>query len=149
MSYHFEPLVRGIVDPLDPKQLAEDHKCSVKTAKRIINQVKTEEIWINSTYQVAVKKIRATKAMPEMIHLSIKRRDKAPVTDWRDKQEIKNQLVGAECEGIELYPAESRLTDMVNQYHLWVFSSPDHTMPWGWNTRAVETEAKGSAKQRR
>lgn len=39
--------------------------------------------------------------------------------DWRDFQRIKNDLVGAEWEAIELYPAESRLMDPSNYYMLW------------------------------
>jgi hypothetical protein len=37
------------------------------------------------------------------------------VHDWRDLQRIKNQLVGPECEAVELYPAESRKVDTANQ----------------------------------
>lgn len=55
-----------------------------------------------------------------VLHLSIKRNDRKPVHDWRDLQRIKNELVGPEAEAVELYPAESRLVDAANQYHLWV-----------------------------
>lgn len=75
----------------------------------------TKTIWANETYCVHVED------HGELVHLSIKRHDREPVTDWRDKQEIKNQLVGPECEGLELYPAESRVVDTANQYHLWCF----------------------------
>ncbi len=85
------------------------------------------------------------------IHLSIKRNDKEPIHDWRDLQEIKNQLVGEENEAFELYPAESRLVDMANQYHLWVFKDKELKMPIGFNTRGVgskEDAEKIGAKQR-
>jgi hypothetical protein len=39
--------------------------------------------------------------------------------DWRDFQCIKNDLVGAEWEALELYPAESRLVDPSNYFILW------------------------------
>ena len=52
----------------------------------------------------------------DMFWLSIKRRDRAPVHDWRELQQIKNMIVGDEHEGFEVYPAESRLVDTANQY---------------------------------
>lgn len=55
-----------------------------------------------------------------IVHLSIKRNDRKPIHSWADLQWIKNQLVGPETEAIELYPAESRVIDAANQYHLWV-----------------------------
>ena len=51
-------------------------------------------------------------------YLSIKRRDREPLCDWRAKQRIKNAILGDEWEAIEMYPAESRLVDTANQYHL-------------------------------
>lgn len=57
--------------------------------------------------------------------------------DWRDLQAIKNELVGPEHEAIELYPAESRLVDTANQYHLWVLKDPSQRIPVGWTQRLV------------
>ena len=87
------------------------------------------ETWLNSRYQVEVDRLSA----PPMVHLSIKRRDQQPVHDWRDLQRIKNELVGPEFEGIELYPAESRVVDTANQYHLWVVAEPGYRFEIGWN----------------
>lgn len=42
--------------------------------------------------------------------------DGEPRHDWRDMQHIKNDLVGEEWEGLELFPAESRLLDPSNYY---------------------------------
>lgn len=41
--------------------------------------------------------------------------------DWREYQQIKNDLVGPEWEAVELYPAESRLVDPSNAFYLWCF----------------------------
>lgn len=51
------------------------------------------ETWVNSLYQVNVRR------GPEITWLSIKRRDKQPIHDWRDLQDIKNQLVGPVAKG--------------------------------------------------
>lgn len=84
-----------------------------------------------------------------VVHLSIRRVDRAPARDWRDLQRIKNQLVGPECEGIELYPAESRLLDSANQFHLWVAKDPGWRFPFGYfDGRIVSSESGGGAVQR-
>ena len=86
-----------------------------------------------------------------VIWLSIKRRDKAPVHDWRDLQVIKNLIVGPEHEGFEIYPAESRLVDTANQYHVFVFLDPKVRLPVGFRTREVtgaEQAAAVGARQR-
>jgi len=110
------------------------------------------EVFRNSTYQV-VKRIyvSANDAVPGLVWLSIKRIDKESIHDWREFQEIKNELVGKECEGVELYPAESRCVDMANQYHLWVFDKAGYRLPFGFDERAIGTPEEAEeigAKQR-
>lgn len=97
-----------------------------------------ERIFRNSRYQVWVREFKkdAEEGDAGMMHLSIKRNDKAPLHDWRDLQRIKNELCGAEREAIELYPAESRLVDSANQYHLWVLPEGEH-VPVGFRERLV------------
>lgn len=104
-----------------------------------------EEIWLNSRYQVIIRE------ETDFSHLSIKRHDKEPIHDWRDLQRIKNELVGPECEGIELYPAESRLLDTANQFHLWVRKNPNERLPYGFDcsrTVANYVSPESGAKQR-
>jgi hypothetical protein len=99
-----------------------------------------EVIWLNELYQVAVRPadlIDANGGWPALIHLSIKRRDRRPIHDWRDLQEIKNQIVGPEHEAIELYPAESRRVDSANQYHLFVLKDAKIRFPFGFQSRYV------------
>lgn len=74
------------------------------------------------------------------IHLAIQRNDGGPCMNWRDFQTIKNQLVGAEHEAIEIYPAESRLVDTANEYHLWVYADPSFRIPAGFRHRFVTSE---------
>jgi hypothetical protein len=72
-----------------------------------------------------------------MIHLEICRKDNEPVRSWPALQRIKNELVGPECEGVELFPAESRLIDTVNAYHLWVYTDTKDRFPFEIKGRAV------------
>jgi len=93
------------------------------------------KFFVNSRYQVNVTKFMIDPPFGRCIHLSIKTRDKAPHHDWRDFQRIKNEIVGPEFEAVELYPAESRLVDTSNQYHLWCFL--DFKFPFGYRNREV------------
>ncbi len=104
-----------------------------------------ETIWVNSRYQVYMRRFGEPPNV--LVHLSIKRRDKREIRDWRDFQRIKNELVGPEAEAIEIFPAESRLVDTANQYHLWVF--PYLRIPFGFDSGRFVSEANiGSARQR-
>lgn len=96
-----------------------------------------EALYVNNRYQVAVRRLPPREGWPPLIHLSIKRRDKAPIHDWRDLQRIKNELVGPAHEAVELYPAESRLVDSSNQFHLWCSADPVFRFPFGWRERLV------------
>lgn len=65
------------------------------------------------------------------INLDIKRLDGGSDKNWRDFQQIKNELIGPEHEAVELFPAESRLVDTSNQYHLWVHVDTGYRFPFG------------------
>jgi hypothetical protein len=105
-------------------------------------------VWRNSRYQVWVSELKTPLGL--VTHLSIKRNDRKPVHDWRDLQRIKNELCAPEREAMEIYPAESRLVDTANQFHLWVLA-PGVQVPIGFfDGRLVnDNESPGlSAKQR-
>ena len=80
-----------------------------------------EEQYANDKYVVNLRRVPSQNDDTEMIHLSIRRQDRGAAHDWRDFQRIKNELAGPEWEAVEIYPAESRLVDAANQYHLWCF----------------------------
>lgn len=106
------------------------------------------EFWKNDRYQVQKRLIEQGPGAAPWVWLSIHRLDRAPCRDWRDFQRIKNQLVGAECEGIELYPAESRLVDAANEYHVICSTDPAWRFPFGFQERLVSNAPGGKAKQR-
>lgn len=82
-----------------------------------------------------------------VVHLSIRRNDRTTAKDWRDFQRIKNELAGPEWEAVELFPAESRLVDSANQYHLWCYASG---IPVGFSGRFVtDSKSISGSKQRR
>jgi hypothetical protein len=125
-------------------------KMSDEDWKTHAQQMNDNDVWLNDTYQVNVTR---TKGEPcDLLHLSIKRIDKQPIRAWRDLQQIKNEIVGPEYEGVELFPAESRLADSANQYHIWVIDDPTYRFPFGFQERFVldgtgEIEADNSRQE--
>jgi hypothetical protein len=122
-----------------------DLRCDRATAEQQWAGIMTTEYWLNHLYQVNKYEvlIRADGKLthpegwpPVMVWLSIKRRDKGVIKDWRDMQRIKNELCDPECEGVELYPAESRLVDESNQYHIFV-APKGYRFPFGYDYRSV------------
>lgn len=95
---------------------------SMEAARKVYEEEFIEgESWMNDHY-VVIK-----KELPNgFTHLSIRRTDRKACRDWRDFQQMKNQLCGDEREGVELYPAESRLVDTANQFHIWVAPPGTH-----------------------
>lgn len=97
-------------------------------------------IYRNSIYQVEIEIVELPPPFGRSFYLSIKTLDKQPRHDWREMQRIKNELVGEEVEAVELYPAESRLVDTANQFHMFCFPKlqfPDKRLPFGYQERLV------------
>lgn len=113
-----------------------------------IQRMEAEEYWRNDKYQVSIFEQAVPDGFPAMLHLSIKRHDRSPVFSWRDIQSIKNELVGPEHEAVQLFPAESRLVDGANQYHLFAFREPGVRFPFGFPNRVVGDEPLGKARNR-
>jgi hypothetical protein len=91
-------------------------------------QLLSWDIYCNEIYQVMIEK------NGPLIHMCIRRHDGQPCKDWKERQQIKSQLIGPEYEAVELFPAESRLIDTTNEYHLWVHPSPQYRFPFGFNS---------------
>lgn len=123
-------------DPVPPSEaqiadIAKTSGFSIDDVRAQIASVLSDVLYVNSRYQVAMRD------QGELVHLSIKRIDQSPVHDWRDLQRIKNELIGPECEAVELYPATSRLVDTSTQYHLWCCRNPAFRFPFGFADRLV------------
>jgi hypothetical protein len=109
-----------------------------------------DEVWANRIYTAFVLYDNEEHSREGFCHLSIKRRDRDAAHDWRHFQWIKNDVLGPEREAIELYPAESRLVDGANQYHLWVWPAGQR-IPLGFEGRTVGGSAEAAlvgARQR-
>lgn len=122
------------------KALAQPVEAIRAEFQRILTE---EELLVNSRYQVNRRHFAEG-----WVHLSVKRLDQAPIHDWRDLMRIKDDLVGPECEAIEIYPAQSRLADSANQYHLWCSTDPTYRFPFGFQARMVNDIQVGPHGQR-
>lgn len=134
----------------DHKALTEEQISGIMAAggisrddviKIFVEEISTSRIVKNNIYQVAIKDTMLDGQSGHMLHLSIKRIDRKPVgiERFRDFQRIKNELVGPENEAVEIYPAESRLVDSANQYHLWTFKRTSDRFPFGMSDRRFVT----------
>ena len=137
-----DPNTINLVDSKS-KSIIDDEHDAYSVLYNYVLECTSGEVWMNDKYQVARNEHGV------LIHLSIKRLDKSPLErDWRDYQAIKNQLIGKECEAIELFPAESRLVDNANQFHLWGWGNPEIRVPVGWNDRMVSDNPIAKSQQR-
>lgn len=119
----------------DPTRTAEQYR-------EVYLSLLSDEHYVNSRYHVVVRRspIDLGWGLSTLAHLSIKRLDQQTIHDWRDLQRIKDELIGPECEAVELYPAASRCVDTANQYHLWVVVDPEYRFPFGFNEGRLQLD---------
>lgn len=102
--------------------------------ERSMQQATPVQVWENELYFV-----RVFQHAP-FIHLEITAKDEQRSKDWRHFQLIKNQIVGPECEAVELFPAAERSVEASRQHHLWVVADPHFRFPFGFHNRFVLAE---------
>lgn len=147
--YKWRPLQRGVALPPSEQLIQDQIHLSGASREQVLASLAREEaeveIWMNDIYQVTR---RVLDFEHRIVHLNIRRRDGGPIMrDWRHFQRIKNELIGEECEAVELYPAESRLVDTSNKYHLIGVADPEFRFPFGdifGNERDVCYESGGT-----
>lgn len=104
------------------------------------------DLWANDRYVACVER----RPDGTVKSISVHRRDRKPIRDWRHMQAIKNDIAGYETEAVELFPADSRLMDTSNEYWLWCLP-PGEQFGMGFTERHVSTPeeaARVGARQR-
>lgn len=96
----------------------------------IEERVRESASWI--TYRNNIYLVVIEMSSP-LIHACIRRHDRKPCTDWNHMQQIKSELIGPEHEAVELFPAESRLINTANEYHLWAHPKAGFRFPFGFS----------------
>ncbi len=120
--------------PESPKEVRK------QAAKQLHLEEKNTEYWLSPTFQVAKRVLMGHEhgfGEKTPTYLSIKRHDKERFHDWRVIQKIKTSILGPEWEAVEMYPAESRVVDTCNQYHL--FCWEEEFPVYVFNERCVMT----------
>lgn len=118
-------------------KLCEDQGRPVtrEAVERMMDTKADQEMWQNSRYTVLVFRDEEQEpGCPQMIHLSIRRNDRTRPREerYRDFQRIKSEIVGPDHEGVELYPAEHRVADLADQYHIYVIADPEFQFGFGF-----------------
>ena len=122
-------------------------KPTLRTAKTLFEDSCNEVWYANNLYQVNVDYGQWDEDKKDgLIHLSIKNHDRTTHIPWQDKQWIKNDICGEEMEAVEIFPAESRMVNTANQYHLWVMNEIPIGFPAG--LRLVSEEQPGGEGSR-
>ena len=76
---------------------------------------------INNAYSVQFSKFRNEILGQDVIHLWIRRHDGKKFIPWAHFQRIKDDLVGKDWQGIQVYPKRDKIVDQADMYHLWCF----------------------------
>lgn len=125
-SEKMTPFERAEMDIPTLEEAMTAGNLSAQEAQQQIDWMKSQAVYINNLYQVNIE------FMPEEgAHLMIRRIDRQPIHNWGHFQQIKNELLGKECEAIEIYPKVSRLVDDKNHYHLFGYRTPNFKFPFG------------------
>jgi hypothetical protein len=76
------------------------------------------EGYLNNRYSVQISDEATDWGL--VVHLWIQRHDGDMVRSWADMQRIKNELVGPNRVGVEVFPPVKELLDQANIAHIWV-----------------------------
>ena len=120
------PMQRVERVPMKPEQRAI--MLAKGATEEMLASLEREEMWGNDLYVASCTR----REDGSVYELSIRRRDREAVHDWRHFQRIKNEIAGFEVEAVELYPSMQRVMDTANQYYLWCLP-PGEMLPVGFN----------------
>jgi len=95
-------------------------------------------VYEDDTYRVEVKK--HPYGDDTYFWADINRKDGSTVLSWSDLQGIKNDIFGVDSEAVMLFPAEERLVDEANHYHLFVLRDKTKRFDFGFKYRRVKDE---------
>ena len=128
---------------------------SKSVAQMLLNKKLQSQCWYskNGKYKVVIEKITKGDGMchddffegTTWLSIRINNGDDY-LCDWREFQQIKNDLCGEAYCGIEIYPPESRMVDTVNVFHLWVFPE-GKDIPLGYMFRDVSFDQEPNQRQ--
>ncbi len=96
-----------------------------------------QETYRNSRYQIQVQRWTSQEGGAGLVALLCQRLDGLALFPYRDKMRIKDEIVHAQCEGVELLPARSRVVVPQKGCLLWIIDDPTFRFPFGFPSRFV------------
>ena len=118
----WQPLVR------DPDWYRDQKRAEVAETVRAkfpdisdgaLDDLISDETWGNDRYTVSVHLLDGDR--DGFVELAVHNHNRTPHVPWRHLQQIKNEVMGADREAVQLFPAEDRLVDTANEYWLYVY----------------------------
>ena len=85
-----------------------------------IDDLMNDETWGNDRYTVTVHFLNGDR--DGFVEITIHNHRRTTHIPWRHLQQIKNEVLGADREAVQLFPAEDRLVDTANEY--WLYAYP-------------------------
>ena len=125
-----KPTPKKVWRPLvkDPEWYREEKRAEVAEMVRAkfpdigdeaLDQLISDETWGNDRYTVNVHLLDGSR--DGFVELAVHNHNRTPHVPWRHLQQIKDEVVGADREAVQLFPAEGRLVDTANEYWLYVY----------------------------
>ena len=85
-----------------------------------IDDLMNDETWGNDRYTVTVHFLDGDR--DGFVEITVHNHRRTTHIPWRHLQQIKNEVLGADREAVQLFPAEDRLVDTANEY--WLYAYP-------------------------
>jgi hypothetical protein len=86
---------------------------------KMIDAQENDETWGNDRYTVGVQYLDGNR--DGFVELSVHNHNRTPHIPWRHLQQIKNEVLGADREAVQIHPSEDRLVDTANEFWLYVY----------------------------
>lgn len=98
------------------KEAGVTRRQAIEQVRATVRDLEQDALFKSSLYQVMVRD-------RDGLHVTVKRLDREPIFERDDLVEIGRQFVPDGAIAVELYPADSRVVDTANQYHLFCVPS--------------------------
>ena len=86
---------------------------------KVLDSQESDETWGNDRYTVSIHFLDGKR--DGFVEMGIHNHNRTPHVGWRHMQQIKNEVMGADREAVQIFPSEDRLVDTANEFWLYVY----------------------------
>lgn len=122
------------------KEAGVSRREAVEQVRATVRDLEQDALFKSSLYQVMVRE-------RDGLHVTVKRLDREPIFERDDLIEIGRQFMPTDAIAVELYPAESRIVDTANQYHLFCVPSVIRSEQGGHRLSLQDVVREAAAKE--